>query len=127
MNGVIGDAIFGRIFRLMFSAALLAVAASFLAGINTVLYSLLAIAGDKGIPGSLKVMLNPGISYFLCVISLTASVYCYLLGVIFFIQKYDPHIVVVLVVLVSTGLFCGFIPTCTLFMVCLKFLQSGCA
>jgi hypothetical protein len=122
MVSVIGDAIFGRIFRLMFFAAMMGVSAGILAGINAVLFAVLAAGGPKAIPSRFSIFFHPSVSYVLCVSALTAAVYCFILGVLFFIREYDPHVEFVYVVLIAIELLFGLGPTTLLFVACFRIL-----
>jgi len=125
MTPIIGEAIFGRIFRLMLMAAALSVSASFLAGINAVLFSLLATDSPQiRLPHHLRILSDPSISFTACVVSLTTAAYCFILSVIFFLKKYDPYLEVVLLAIVVLSLCFGVFPTAALFFTSFRFLQQ---
>ena len=111
-TALIQEALFGRIFRLLFFATLLSVAVTFIAGINAVLFTTLSssrpgntLADKNG--RKFNLLFGPQVPYIFCGIGLCAAVISYILGIAFFVRKYDPHMESVFWTLVALSVCCG--------------------
>jgi hypothetical protein len=66
---------------------------------------------------------NPNASLIICAIFMMATILCYIMGGMFAIQKYDPHLGVPLVVLVVIAVCCSILPATAGFIVSIQLLQ----
>jgi hypothetical protein len=125
MVSLIGDAVFGHIFRLMILGTVLGLGVSMIAGVNASLCSLLAAGGALPMSRQLKVLYNPNTSFLFCAIFMTAAAFCFITGCIFAIKKYDPYLEVAVVVITVIIWCCTILPMTAIFVIAFQLLKRG--